>query len=103
MRTDLVTSVGLAIVGVLISFFIANTLMGEIESVSFQTIENPVSAEVAEPDPEIFNSQAINPTVEVCVGTCDANSSDSSDEESDDENSENEEENPDEDLDSEDE
>lgn len=71
MKTDLLTTVVIAIVGALGGFFITNLLMGDIQSVSVKTLEDGVTSELAEPDPEIFNYRALNPTVEVYVGDCD--------------------------------
>ena len=61
----------IAIVGVLVSFLTLNAILGDPnqESVSFKTIR-VVSSDLAEPDPEVFNSSALNPTVEVYVGSC---------------------------------
>ncbi len=72
MKTDLATSIGLAIVGVIISYLICNILVGTwaTDSYNIKTIESTVSADVASPDPEIFNYRALNPTVEVYVGNC---------------------------------
>ena len=70
MKTDLVTSIGLAIVGVLISYFVCNLLIGPIEPVSFSTVDEDIGAELAEPDVNVFNYKALNPTVEVYVGNC---------------------------------
>ena len=70
MKNDLATSIFVAIAGVLIAYFVCNMFIGEIESVSFKTINSTISSSVGEPDPEVFNSTAINPTVEVYVGDC---------------------------------
>lgn len=72
MKTDLASSIALAIVGVIISYLICNTLVGTWTTGSYtiRTIESAVSADVADPDPEIFNYRALNPTVEVYVGNC---------------------------------
>ncbi len=73
MKTDLVTAIGLAIVGTIVSFLICNILVGSWTTGDYQigAIESTVEAEVAEPDAGIFNSRALNPTVEVYVGDCD--------------------------------
>lgn len=70
MKTDLLTSTIIAIVGAIIAFFICNYIVGDIEGVSFKVVEGNISAEVASPNPEIFNDKALNPTVEVYVGNC---------------------------------
>ena len=70
MKTDLFTSIGAAIAGVLIAYFVTNIFIGPIEDVTYKTIESNVNASLTDPDPEIFNYKALNPTVEVYVGEC---------------------------------
>lgn len=70
MKTDLLTSSIIAIVGALIAFFVTNYIFGEVGDVSFKVVEGSISADVADPNPEIFNYKALNPTVEVYVGDC---------------------------------
>lgn len=70
MKTDLATSITIAIVGILVAYFGCNLLIGDIEDFSFKTIESSFSADLSEPDPEIFNYRALNPTVETYVGNC---------------------------------
>ena len=71
MKTDLATSIGAAIAGVLISYFVCNLFVGQIEDFTYKTVESEVTAEVTEPNVEVFNYKALNPTVEVYVGECD--------------------------------
>ena len=70
-KTDLFAIVVIAVVGTVAAFFICNALLGDPneKSVTFKTI-NPISSKLESPDPEIFNADAINPTVEVYVGNC---------------------------------
>ncbi|MBP5648257.1 hypothetical protein J6X04_03170 [Candidatus Saccharibacteria bacterium] len=70
MKTDLATSIGLAIVGVIVAYFICDILVGNwfTGNYSIKTLETSVSSDVAEPDVEVFNYNALNPTVEVYVG-----------------------------------
>lgn len=70
MKTDLATSIAIAIVGVLIAYFGCNLLIGDIEDFSFKTIESSFSADLTTPDPEVFNYRALNPTVETYIGNC---------------------------------
>ena len=72
MKTDLASSIGLAVVGVIVSYLICNILVGTwtTDSYDVKTIETIVSSDVAEPDPNIFNYRSLNPTVEVYVGNC---------------------------------
>lgn len=77
MKSDLATSIIAAIAGVLISYFVCNLLVGPIESTTVDVVETTVSADVSEPSPEVFNYKALNPTVEVYVGSCENGTSDS--------------------------
>lgn len=70
MKTDLVTSIGIAIVGAVIGYFICDLLLGPIEQISFKSVDANVSADLAEPNVDVFNYKALNPTVEVFVGNC---------------------------------
>lgn len=68
-KSDIVTVSFIAIIGFFVSFFLVQALVGDPdkETVEVKTIE-VVSNEVAEPSSDTFNSQALNPTVEVFVG-----------------------------------
>lgn len=70
MKTELITAIVAAIAGVLIAFFVCNIFLGQIEPVTINTVEGTVSTDLADPDPEVFNYKALNPTVEVYVGDC---------------------------------
>ena len=72
MKTDLATSIVVAVVGVIAAYFVCNLFIGPLESFSFSTLDptSNVSAEVEQPNPEIFNYRALNSTVEVYVGDC---------------------------------
>lgn len=69
MKTELATAIGTAIIGILIAFFVTNIFIGDIESVDVKTVDSNISTELSEPDAEVFNYKAINPTVEVYVGS----------------------------------
>lgn len=70
MKNDLATSIVTAIIGILISYFVCNMFIGEMDGVSFKILNSNITSNVEEPDPEVFNSKALNPTVEVYVGDC---------------------------------
>lgn len=70
MKNELFTAIFAAIAGVLIAFFVTNIFIGDIEDASVKTIDGTVSTDLIEPDPEVFNYKALNPTVEVYVGNC---------------------------------
>ena len=65
-KTDIAMIILIAAGVILIAFFVTQSIMGtpESEPQKVQTIE-AISSTVEEPDPAIFNSNAINPTVEV--------------------------------------
>ena len=69
--SDIISIVLVAMIGVFASYFIVNMLMGNPDDayVSYKTIE-VIDPGLAEPDAEVFNADAINPTVEVFVGDC---------------------------------
>lgn len=71
MKTDLASSIGIAIAGVLIAYFVCNLFVGPIDDVTIKTVDSSFSTDIAEPNPEVFNYRAINPTVEVYVGNDD--------------------------------
>lgn len=69
MNKDLITSIAVAIVGVVISFFVCNLLVGDsIKPETVSTVDSSFNIDLAEPSVEVFNYKAINPTVEVYVG-----------------------------------
>ena len=71
MKNDLATAIIVAIVGVLVSYFACDYFFGPIESVSITTVDSSsINADYDEPNPEVFNYKALNPTVEVFVGDC---------------------------------
>ncbi|MBQ3432871.1 hypothetical protein IJG22_01070 [Candidatus Saccharibacteria bacterium] len=70
-QSDIITIVIIAVLGTVGSFFLVNALLGNPDNayVSFKNVE-VVDASLETPDPEIFNADALNPTVEVYVGDC---------------------------------
>jgi hypothetical protein len=76
-KSDIAMIILIAAVSMMLAYFGAQALLGNIqnESVQVRTIDR-ISTEVTEPDPSVFNSDAINPTVEVIIG---GDSSDDSD------------------------
>ena len=70
MKTDLATSIGVAIFGLILAYFICNLFIGEIEPVTIKTVDSSINLNLSEPSPEVFNYKALNPTVEVYVGDC---------------------------------
>lgn len=70
-QSDIITVVLIAAIGVVVSAFACNALLGNPDeaSVSFKMVEM-IESGLAQPDPEVFNTSAVNPTVEVYVGNC---------------------------------
>lgn len=68
VKTDFWASVGVAIIGTIVAFLVCNLFLGEIESVTFKTVGGDVATDLATPDENVFNFNALNPTVEVYVG-----------------------------------
>lgn len=73
MKTDLVTSIVAAIVGTVAAYFICNFIVPKIESFSYTTLDSTLNYDLDEPNIEVFNYRAVNPTVEVYVGNCTGN------------------------------
>ena len=68
-KSDIAMIILIASVSMLIAYFIAKSVVGDIgnQSVKVKTAEK-ITTEVAQPDSSVFNSSAINPTVEVIIG-----------------------------------
>ncbi|MBR3138531.1 hypothetical protein IKG38_00730 [Candidatus Saccharibacteria bacterium] len=71
MKKDLTTAIGTALIGAIAAFFICNLFLGEIQPVEFKTVNSNITTNLTDPNPELFNYKALNPTVEVYVGDCD--------------------------------
>lgn len=71
-QSDIFTIILVAGIGTLAAFFICNAIMGDPDEakVEFTKLSKVIPATVVAPDPEIFNTEAINPTIEVYVGDC---------------------------------
>lgn len=71
MKNDLATAIITAVIGVVASYFLVGLLFGEIEDVSISSVDPNLTVNLTEPNADIFNFRAVNPTVEVYVGECD--------------------------------
>jgi len=71
-QSDIFTLILIAGIGTLVAFFVCQTLLGDpsTASVKFKAVNRVVSSSLTDPDPEVFNSLSINPTIEVYVGDC---------------------------------
>ncbi len=70
-RSDIFTVTFVASVGVFLTFIACSFLLGDPDTryLKHKTI-GKITADLTSPDPEVFNVDAINPTVEVYVGSC---------------------------------
>ena len=67
MKADLATAIITAIIGVVASYLLVDGLiLKNPDDVVVKNIEN-VSSSVDEPNPEVFNYRAVNPTVETYI------------------------------------
>ena len=73
MKQDIFTTVIAAILGLATSFVLVGMVIPEIKEDSFKILDSNTTYDIIEPDPDIFNARAINPTVEVHVGQCEKN------------------------------
>jgi hypothetical protein len=68
-KSDIAMVILIASISVMVAYFVANAVIGNVSSQSVQVkTADPITANVAQPDPAIFNSNAINPTVQVIIG-----------------------------------
>ena len=74
-RSELATLLLIAVGSVIIAYFIGNAVFGGIKnsSVTVQTIQT-INSSFQTPDPTIFNSNAINPTVGITLTGTDSTS-----------------------------
>lgn len=69
-RSDIAMIVLIASASALMAYFVASSIFGGFSSsnVKVKTID-PISSVIVDPDPAIFNSQAINPSVQVQISS----------------------------------
>lgn len=68
-KSDIAMIILIASVSVLIAYFVAKSVIGDVQNQSVKVkIAEPITAEIEKPDPKIFNANAVNPTVEVIIG-----------------------------------
>jgi mannitol-specific phosphotransferase system IIBC component len=68
-KSDIAMIILIASISVLIAYFVAKAVLGDSkdQAVKVKTAE-PITSQVTEPDKAVFNTNAINPTVEVIIG-----------------------------------
>ena len=68
-KSDIAMIILIASVSVLVAYFAAKAIVGDVQNQSVQVkTADPITTEVPEPDATIFNTDAVNPTVEVIIG-----------------------------------
>lgn len=67
-KTDLAMIILIASVSILLAYFVANSIFGDVskESVKVKTVD-VINADIVQPSTTIFNKDAINPAVEVQI------------------------------------
>jgi hypothetical protein len=68
-KSDVAMIILIASISILVAYFVAKAVVGDVqnESVKVKTADK-ITTKVEEPDKTVFNSDAINPTVEVIIG-----------------------------------
>lgn len=69
-KTDVAMIILIASLSVMVSFMVANSLpflKVDKDDAKVYTIDK-ITSDVTEPDPEVFNDKAINPTVQTVIG-----------------------------------
>lgn len=68
-KSDIAMIILIASIAVLVSYFVAKSLVGDVskQSVKVKTTER-ISGDLTPPSEKVFNSNAINPTVEATIG-----------------------------------
>lgn len=68
MKTDIITTIVAAIIGVIVSFLVAtNLIIKDPAPVSVKTLTTTIDSKLDDPSVEVFNYRAVNPTVEAYV------------------------------------
>lgn len=67
-KTDIAMIILIASISVIVAYFGTDALIGDRieETVNVPTV-NAITSDIVEPDPSIFNEDAINPSVEVQI------------------------------------
>lgn len=68
MKVDLATAIISAVVGIAIAYLITSTMiLKSPASITIQTLNTTTGTNLDEPNTEVFNYRALNPTVEAYV------------------------------------
>ena len=68
-KSDIAMIILIASVSILIAYFAAKAIIGDVgsQTVKVKTTDK-ITTKINDPDPTVFNKDAINPTVEVIIG-----------------------------------
>ncbi len=68
-KSDIAMIILIASISVLVAYFVAKAVVGDVqnETVKVKTAES-ISTDITQPDTTVFNTNAINPTVQVIIG-----------------------------------
>ena len=68
-KSDIAMIILTASVSILVAYFVAKALIGDTanQSITVKTTEQ-ITTDIDKPDSSVFNSNAINPTVQVIIG-----------------------------------
>jgi hypothetical protein len=68
-KSDIAMIILIASISVMVSYFVAKAVIGDTadQSVVVKTTDE-ITTDIDKPDPSVFNSKAINPTVQVIIG-----------------------------------
>lgn len=70
-KTDIAAVILISVITTVIAYLIGNSILGDPSEESVKiTYMDPIEATISQPDAEVFNPTAVNPTVEVYVGNC---------------------------------
>ena len=70
-RSDIITIALVAVIGLFCTYFLGQAIIGDPnEATASVKVIEPITVDLVNPDSEVFNENAINPTVEVYVGVC---------------------------------
>lgn len=68
-KSDVAMIILIASISMMVAYFVANAIIGNTQSQSVKVkTADSISTDIVQPDPSVFNSSAINPTVQVIIG-----------------------------------
>jgi hypothetical protein len=70
-NSDIASAIAAAAIGIFAAYFLCNAIIPAVPDASFKMLTDTAGYDLTEPNEEVFNYRALNPTVEVYVGDCD--------------------------------